>query len=226
MTTRTHYIIGNGGVGSWLVPALLRLIGPDHIVLVDGDTLEPKNLDRQLFETSDIGKPKAEALARRYGIRRFIPDYFSLGSIEGIRSGDLLFLCVDNHAARRAALSTADLMDCEVVIGANEYVESEAYWYLPAWKETPLDPRVFYPGILTDTSGDPTRPESCTGDAADATPQLVLANKQAASLMESLFWFHGPGNGRAEFPEDYWPVHHKANALKLHTINAVAKRAA
>ncbi len=40
------YIIGCGGVGSWLASAVARLENPNHLVLVDGDDLEEKNLDR------------------------------------------------------------------------------------------------------------------------------------------------------------------------------------
>ncbi len=48
------YIIGAGGVGSWLTPAMCMLIKPEDITIVDGDKLEDKNLNRQLFNEEDI----------------------------------------------------------------------------------------------------------------------------------------------------------------------------
>ena len=60
---RKHYIIGCGGVGSWLAPSLCLLRSPQEVILVDGDTLETKNLNRQLFTPEQVGSNKAEALA-------------------------------------------------------------------------------------------------------------------------------------------------------------------
>ena len=54
-------IVGAGGVTSYLLPALLNTFSAT-ITLIDKDELELKNLDRQLFRKSDIGKPIAEAL--------------------------------------------------------------------------------------------------------------------------------------------------------------------
>jgi len=80
------YIIGAGGVGSWLAPAMCKLVGPSHVVIVDGDKLEEKNLDRQLFSTDEIGEFKSDALARKYGCKS-VPEWYSHGSIE-VRSED------------------------------------------------------------------------------------------------------------------------------------------
>ena len=54
------YIIGCGGVGAWLAHALTKTLDPEKfkLVLMDGDTIEDKNIDRQLFNTDQIGMPK------------------------------------------------------------------------------------------------------------------------------------------------------------------------
>jgi molybdopterin/thiamine biosynthesis adenylyltransferase len=210
-----YYIIGCGGVGSWLVPKLAKLVPTKDIILMDGDVLEEKNLDRQLFDPHCIGMNKAEALAERYGIPHAVPEYFSPGSIEPW-AGDILFVCADNHAARRAALHTADALGCKVIVGANEYTDAEAYIYHRDWKDTGNDPRVFYPDILTDRSGDPLAPVGCTGEAAVASPQLVLANDWASGLMLHLFWYHTKEADK--YPQDYWPVHEKVSFAKFTTI--------
>lgn len=182
------YIIGCGGVGSWLAPCLIRLApdGKRLVTLVDGDTLEPKNMDRQLFDESDIGDNKAHALSRRYHCE-FIDKWYSLGTVEHTPS-DWLFVCVDNHPARLAALRACDMFGCSAIVGCNETTSAEAYIYRPEWRDTRLDPRVYYPEISSDRSGDPRAAAiGCTGESQLAKPQLVTANKMASSLMEWLF---------------------------------------
>ncbi len=213
------YIIGCGGVGSWLLPKLVKLIAakssPSGITLIDGDTLERKNLDRQLFDERDIGRNKAEALADKYGCKS-IPEYFAFGDIP-FGYGDVIFVAADNHAARRAALISSDNSDgAAVIIGANEYTDAEAYIYFPDWKDTVHDPRVFYPSINTDTSGDPMRPAGCTGEAALVNPQLGLANDSASGFMLHLYYFWSIQ--KTKYPEQYRPVHHKVSMMNYTTI--------
>ena len=70
----TFYIVGAGGTGSYLVRDLARIISVynekynrnDEIVIIDQDIVESKNLTRQNFIRNDIGKNKAEVLAKRY----------------------------------------------------------------------------------------------------------------------------------------------------------------
>lgn len=180
------YIIGCGGVGSWLTPALTLLMSPDQITLIDMDTLEEKNLDRQLFKPEDIGRSKAEALAERYKCN-FLNDWFADGLLE-FQEQDWLIVCVDNHRARKAALAECDRYGCQAIFAANEQWSSEAYYYQQDWKGTSLDPRVYYPDILTDTSGDPqARSIGCTGEIQKENPQLVSANMMAAALASQMF---------------------------------------
>lgn len=56
-------IIGAGGIGSPAI-AYLAAAGVGRLVIVDDDTVDLSNLQRQiLFGTSDTGRPKAEAAA-------------------------------------------------------------------------------------------------------------------------------------------------------------------
>src|SRR5512135_712989 len=58
-------VIGLGGVGSWAVEALARS-GICHLTLVDLDDVCISNVNRQLHAlAAELGKPKAEAMARR-----------------------------------------------------------------------------------------------------------------------------------------------------------------
>ena len=69
-------INGAGGTASWLIPKLIKIFDDAvdkredptliTIVICDGDHVEAKNLVRQNFTLSDVGKNKAQVLAQRY----------------------------------------------------------------------------------------------------------------------------------------------------------------
>lgn len=181
-----NYIIGCGGVGSAIVPSLCLLKAPQEITLIDGDRIEPKNLDRQMFEPSQIGMNKAEALAARHGCR-FIGQWFTRGGLRHHRN-DWLICLVDNHRTRLETLEVCDETGAQAIFAANETHSSEAYVYRRLWKNTPRDPRVYYPEIASDRSGDPRAAAiGCTGVAQENNRQLVSANLMAAALAEHLF---------------------------------------
>jgi len=113
-------LIGCGGTGSWLAPAVAR-VGrllmeryekEVQIVFIDPDHVEEKNVYRQNFCQAEIGRNKAETLAFRYGsawgleigavAARFTDDHmqiFDFGYRGWLR---VLIGCVDNAAARKA----------------------------------------------------------------------------------------------------------------------------
>ena len=188
------YVIGVGGVGSWLTPALINLTSAEDVVLIDGDELEPKNLDRQLFTEADIGENKAEALGERYHCES-ITSWFGQGMIQ-LQPDDWLVVCVDNHAARKDALMECDRCQCNALVAANETWSADCYIYRPEWRRTKLDPRVYFPEILTDASGDPRRAAvGCTGEIQRENRQLVSSNLMAAALaahMFALWTIHAP----------------------------------
>lgn len=180
------YILGAGGVGSFLTPAICMLVGKENVTIVDGDLLEPKNLNRQLFSENDVGKSKAEALAEKYGCQG-ISSFYSHGAFS-VDDNDWFLVGVDNNPGRNAVLQSCDAFGCKAVFGANEVTSAEAYYYEPNWLGSPLDPRVYYPEIVTDTTQDPRSAAiGCTGEAQAANRQLVTANLVSAALMGHLF---------------------------------------
>lgn len=181
-----NYIIGAGGGGSWLCPSLCLLKTPDNVTVIDGDKLELKNLNRQLYIENDIGMFKAEALARRYGCEHRNAFYYT--GLLPLDPRDWLLVCVDNMPARKSALESCDHYGCRAIFAANETNSAEAYLYLPDWKDTPLDPRVYYPEINTDVRGDPRAAAiGCTGAAQEAVRQLVSSNFMSAALTQHLY---------------------------------------
>jgi len=84
---------------------------------------------------------------------------------------------------------------------------------------TPCDPRVYYPDILTDTTGSPIHAAGCTGEAQDETPQLVLANMWAAAHMLHLLWYHT--EIAKDIPEDmkeHMPMLSRNSAYMFETV--------
>ena len=58
-------VLGLGGVGGNAAEALCRA-GVGHLLLVDNDTVDETNLNRQLLATRDmVGRPKCEAALAR-----------------------------------------------------------------------------------------------------------------------------------------------------------------
>lgn len=96
-------ILGIGGIGSNILYQMAAL-GCKNFTIVDGDTVELSNLNRQLlFSMSDVGSYKTVAAIRR--IKEFIPD-ISINSVSSfingvemiralIRGHDLVFSCFD-----------------------------------------------------------------------------------------------------------------------------------
>jgi hypothetical protein len=148
-----NYIIGCGGVGSAIVPSFCLLRSPTDVTLIDGDTIERKNLNRQMFDAGQIGMNKAQALAGRYGCH-FIPEWYARGKVRHHRT-DWLICLVDNHRTRLEVLEVCDDYGCQAIFAANEMHSAEAYHYRRSWNGTQRDPRIYYPELTTDQSGDP-----------------------------------------------------------------------
>lgn len=110
--------VGCGGTGSHLArmtaacAAAVRDRGETvELIFCDHDIVETKNVPRQLFATSDIGRPKAEVIASRYAaawglaatIDRspFSAANYGLGGYWHDRTLTVIVGAVDNAAARR-----------------------------------------------------------------------------------------------------------------------------
>ena len=105
-------------------------------------------------------------------------------------SGNWLFACDKDNRGYRLPLPNLhdDCLICTGIFAANEMHSSETYYYRRTWKGTPRDPRVYYPELKTDRSGDPRAASiGCTGEVQENNRQLVSANLMAAALAEHLF---------------------------------------
>lgn len=106
-------LVGCGGTGSWLAPALVRLArATTHLrvdlTFVDHDRIEEANLVRQNFPDAHIGWNKAKSLAIRYGFgwgieAAYVPHRFDAMYVQPAKDKHTLIVgCVDNAAGRNA----------------------------------------------------------------------------------------------------------------------------
>ncbi len=191
-----NHLIGCGGVGCWAAKGLSKmrkfLVPDDKLTLWDGDLVETHNIERQLFQVRDVGRfTKARCL------RSTLVDYRDWVTVKGyfvnsdrFETNDLVFVAVDNLAARDRILYAADDAGARLVIGmANEITDSEAWVYYPRLDtgHPDKDPRVFYP--KSSEEYDPT--QSCSDDEhQEIFPQLALANMGAAWKGLHLWYMH------------------------------------
>lgn len=162
----TVVIVGCGGIGTRLAEELggmLNFQAPESsLILVDGDSFEPKNRERQHF--SSMG-PKAqvlksdlqrrydqiyttsmhawvvsEAVAEEWASGRGEVDEDVSGGIEKIsayeliKDADVVFAVVDNFAARKEIAEAAKLVpDIDVYFGGNGEAETDERLFATAY---------------------------------------------------------------------------------------------
>ena len=198
-------LIGAGGTGSMLLPALVPTYDVD---IYDGDEYEEKNITRQIFSADCIGANKATALAKvcNAGHKKVtaIPHMVSGG--ETIQ-GDVIICCVDNNNARLAAQTLSDTHDVPLIVCGNEKWEPMAWLYLPEYKYTDINPYKRWDlGNLTEG-----RQITCAGtEIIEENVQMPAANYcaggNALCILESLRSMNKTTNYVAEIVSTPWPI--------------------
>ena len=102
-------IVGAGGLGS-AAALYLGSAGVGHITVVDPDTVDATNLQRQIAHTlADVGRPKAESIQR--AIAAINPDTKVTAVVERagddwlltlVKKADVVLDCTDNFKTRHA----------------------------------------------------------------------------------------------------------------------------
>ena len=114
-------IVGVGGVGSYAAEAVARA-GVGNVTLMDGDSVQPSNLNRQLVAlTSTIGKNKAEVMAER--IRDIDPDtnvtalarFYEENDSLDLTDFDWVIDAIDSVIAKTALIKTSIDKDVNIV---------------------------------------------------------------------------------------------------------------
>ena len=114
-------IVGNGGVGSYAAEAVARA-GVGRITLMDGDSVQPSNLNRQLVAlTSTLGRNKAVVMAER--IRDINPEadvtalarFYEEDDALDLTAYDWIIDAIDSVIAKTALIKTAVEKDVNIV---------------------------------------------------------------------------------------------------------------
>ena len=202
MLNFVHHIavIGLGGIGTWFVTPFTRFLHEHRfageLVLADGDTFSALNAHRQDMETTDIGKPKAAALAERLGrtmpglhLRTFTEYVTAENVAQVVKEKSLVLVAVDNHPARAAvARHAASLNDVCVLSAGNEKYDGNVHVYLRrAGKDLCASLLERHPEIAKSRGGDRAT-LGCDELITLGQPQLLVTNFLAATAL--LVAFH------------------------------------
>lgn len=214
-------IVGVGGIGSNLFQKLARYAPINYnILLVDGDTVEAKNIERQCFTKNDIGKNKAECLAHKANnqlLNRFkhYPYYLETKNMDKLakqfesiiprqHGKTIIFGCVDNHPTRKALehiLSENEVMlnrEWLYIDGANERYTGDVVSCRNSYINYKLKisgafRSAYDYNVMIDASNDPNN--SCQELLSQGDIQTLIANDKVAVLMLEVFNNYLNGKG-------------------------------
>jgi molybdopterin/thiamine biosynthesis adenylyltransferase len=206
LTERRLVIVGLGGIGGIVARFSIKFlaalgVAPVRVLLVDGDTFEERNRDRMDFEYhGNKAEVVCERLSEEYGrpglhirpVSKFV-DQDNVGEI--VRDGDLVLLCVDNHASRKILSDHSEgLHSVTLISGGNDGVENgqrgtygnvQVHVRRDGADRSPALTR-FHPEIA-DPADEVPGP-SCVDLAATTAPQILFTNLAAASHMLNAFY--------------------------------------
>lgn len=190
-------IIGLGGVGTILAERLCRFLNfsrdyESEVLLVDGDKYEPKNYERQEFNSiGNKAETKAHELASKFRDIEFdvVESYINEENVgDIIKENTVVFVCVDNHKSRMIINNYCKtLNDITLISGGNELTDGNAQLYVrKGGKDLTPDLCAYHPEIANP---DDKLPEelSCE-ELSESEPQLYFTNLGVATLMCWLFY--------------------------------------
>lgn len=221
-------VIGCGGIGGALLPILCRYLDTNHqysevsVTLIDGDSYEPHNASRQVFtKMTNKAMESAELLSNQFRRIKFfaVPQYLTAHNIVGIGpdgkpiigDGDVIFSCVDNHAARKIISDRCEsLKEIVAISGGNGYTDGNIQVHIRKDGKNLTLPiaNEFHNEIRNPTDenpGDKPPAPSCGCQAqAPSAPQLLITNNLVAAAM--LNCFYQQQEGGVDYDEVYLDV--------------------
>jgi hypothetical protein len=186
-------VIGCGGIGSWLLGPLLRLLNArqfaGEIHLWDGDRYSLANQGRQEFGQSWLGRNKADSQAEGYRMQYPALRIVAYGEYVteenaalAVPEYGLVFVAVDNHPARALVARTASaLRDVCVVTAGNEKLDGNVHLLLRrAGRDLTMPLLDRHPEIGQSRAGDRAS-MGCEARIEQGETQLLVTNLMAAS---------------------------------------------
>ena len=191
-------VIGVGGLGS---PAALYLAtaGVGHLTLVDNDTVDLTNLQRQIAHTeARVGQPKVDsarqallAINPKLNITTFAEriDGARMGAL--VADADVVLDCSDNFATRQAINAACVQHGVPLVSGAAIRFDGQLAVYNPKDPKSPCYACVFPP----DAAFEETR---CATMGVFAPLVGIIGSMQAAEALKLLSGAGKPAIGRLQ----------------------------
>ena len=101
-------VVGAGNIGSYLLPHLGRMDRVDRVIIVDRDVYACGNLRSQSISAADLGRPKAQVMARRLRAAnptlQIVAIHDTLENVPpALLRADIWLTCLDSRAARQVA---------------------------------------------------------------------------------------------------------------------------
>ena len=194
--------IGMGGTNSLAIRPFLMFLNSTEIpnkevLIIDGDSYESKNLERQDFNPLFINKNKAETKAKEFKslfpgiIVKAVPKYIDEDSVDyHIVAGDVVFLAVDCLKTRKLVDDFAQTLSNILIVSmGNEMTDGDVQVFCKVNGEV-LTPSIQdgHPEISKATVKSRSK-MSCEEIAAlPSGGQLIFANLQAATAGISIAW--------------------------------------
>lgn len=186
------YIIGVGGTGSLFARDLPKLLmgTKSEITLIDGDTVEIKNMRRQSYQFQDIGENKAIALAAKINafystecsaVDRYITESDLMTLLNKSSLIPVLVGCVDNDATRKICEKVIKEIDqCIYIDSANSEYTGDVYVCVKSSKQVkgPLRGKTYR--LKRDKHPHDV---SCQEQIADGNIQYLITNNKMASVL-------------------------------------------
>lgn len=195
--TRKIKVIGAGGIGCYLIEPLARYLSycedSCEITVIDGDSYEERNRERQRF--SECAN-KAEVTVAQCKDEFPTIHFRSKGEfltedniITTIREEDVVMMCVDNHATRKLVSERcSELNNVTLISGGNDYTDGNVICYIRKnGKDITRSPVSLHPKIANPEDKNPgeltdAQRQGCQQEAVQQ-PQLLFTNLAIASMM-------------------------------------------
>ena len=201
--TKKIKVIGAGGIGSHLVEPLARYLSYVEyyweVTIVDGDSFEERNRERQRFSKAGINKAASMVLSLREQFPkvhfRAKEEYVTERNVVSIiREKDIVFMGVDNHATRKLVSDRCcELEEVLLISGGNSYTDGDVliHWrqnncnMTPPITQTAPDinvPKDKNPGEFTEADRQGCQAQALTN------PQLIFTNLDIACCMLNCYY--------------------------------------
>jgi len=205
--SKRFVLVGAGGIGTWLAAGLVRLLEwkfpGSALIIVDGDSYEEKNKERQEFtKLGNKAIVKAAELSHGFNNTTIIPvakwvvdDSFKgvadeespkITASQLIREDDVVFAVVDNFAARKILFDAASkLNNIDVFTGGNddELFGSIYHYQKRDGLEVTSHPAEFHPEYDSPPDKNPGELSCQERSEIEGGTQLLATNMAVASFI-------------------------------------------